>query len=392
MNVSVTPEVELLLLAAQPVRTDVAVERIRALAVSDLNWDLLYQLARRHSLLPLLYQHLHPAYGLVPVDALEKLRLAYHENVARNLVFTDELVQLTRALNKARIDSIAYKGPVLAILAYGDPALRRFVDLDVMVRRADVLRAAEVLVNRGYVPPKELTVAQQAMLLSSQHNLQFTKHNQRLMVELHWQVSSHLFAATVTAEELWTNLETVTLDGVELKTLSLDDLVFSLCVHGSRHLWERLAWIADIAHLINGRPDINWDALLERARAAHAERMFLLGVHLAVVLLDAPVTDSLRRRIARDRNIEALSRGIVHRLFDGPKHRPATAAEIFEYNFRVRSSWRSRFRYLMFTFKPTEGDLGLLKLPARMSFAYYFIRPFRVFAKGPSKTRTGADA
>jgi hypothetical protein len=385
-------EVELLLLTAQPPQTDINVERIRGLTGSQLNWDFLYQLARRHSLLPLLYQRLHSAYDLIPADALQRLRRAYQENVARNLIFADELVQLTRALTDAGIESIAYKGPVLAMLAYGDPALRRFVDLDVMVRRADVVRAAEVLVSRGYVAAQELTEKQQTVLLSSQHNLQFTKGNQRLLVELHWQVSSHLFAASVTAEELWNNLETVKLNGVELKTLSVDDLLFSLCVHGSRHLWERLAWIADVAHLLSARPEIDWQTLLKRAEVTHSERMFLLGVHLAVVLLAAPVPDQVRDKIDRDVRLAALAQDIVRRLFDGPEHRPATAAQIFEYNFRVRTSWRSRFRYMLFTFEPTERDVGLLKLPAGMGCAYYLVRPFRMFSKGHSKTSPGADA
>ena len=385
-------EVELLLLATQPVQTVVDVDRIRTLLAADLKWDFLYQLARRHYLLPLLHQRLSTVHEALPDEVRRKLRLAYQENVARNLIFADELIQLTRALIDAGIDSIAYKGPVLAVLAYGDPALRRFVDLDVMVRRDDVLRAAEVLMSRGYDAAQEFTEEQQALLLNSQHNLQFTKHRQRLLVELHWQVSSHLFAASVTAEELWNNLETVELNGAELKTFSIDDLLFSLCVHGSRHLWERLAWIADIAHLLSRRPKVNWQKLLLRARVTQSDRMFLLGVHLAVVLFAAPVPDRVQQKIARDIGLQKLGREISRRLFDGPRHREATATQIFKYNFRVRTDWLSRFRYMLFTLLPTERDLKLINLPARMGFAYYLIRPFRMFSKGQTKTSRGADA
>lgn len=385
-------EVELLLLATRPVLTGADVDGMHSLCSSDLDWDFLYQLARRHSLLPLLYHRLKTSHDAIPVDSLHKLRLAYQENVARNLIFADELAELTAALKNSGIESIAYKGPVLAKLAYGDAALRRFVDLDVMVRRADVPRAADVLINRGYAPVQDLTEGQQALLLSSQHNLQFTKHGRRLLLELHWQVSSHLFAESVTAEDLWNSLETVEVNGVELKTFSIDDLLFSLCVHGSRHLWERLAWITDIAHLLSRRPEINWQTLLRRAEVTQSERMFLLGVHLAAVLLGAPLPDQVRKRVASDGRLEKLGQDIIRRLFDGPEHHGATASQIFEYNFRVRTSWRSRFRYILFTLVPTERDVGSMRLPVGMGVAYYLIRPFRMFSKGQTKTSPGADA
>ena len=96
-----------------------------------------------------------------------------------------------------------------------------------MVRRADVLRAIDVLEVRGYVAAKTLSASQQEVLLRTQHNLQFIR--ERLIVELHWQVSSELFASSVTAEELWQRLITIELNGKQVRTLATDDLLFSLC-------------------------------------------------------------------------------------------------------------------------------------------------------------------
>src|ERR1041385_9192628 len=110
--------------------------------------------------------------------------------------------------------------------------------------------------------------------------MQFSRDNHHLIVELHWEVAPDLFASTVSAEQLWQNLVTIDLNGTQVKTLSPDDLLFSLCVHGSRHLWERLCWICDVAELIT-KQTFNWTALLERAASADCERMFLLGPYLA---------------------------------------------------------------------------------------------------------------
>ena len=375
-----TPEVETLLLCTRPARSADDIATIRSL-VSDLNWDLFYKTARRHSLLPLAYQCLNETAGaIVPADELQKLRLAHEQNAARNLILTNELVQIIQALDENGVQSIAYKGPALAVLAYGDTALRRFLDLDLMVRRENVQQAAEVLATRGYHPAKNLTSDQQALLLQTQHNLQFVSDS-RVVVELHWQVSSQLFASSVTAEELWNNLETIGLNGFPVKSFSTEDLLFSLCVHGSRHLWERLAWIADVAHLLHVRPEINWSELVARARTANAERMFLLGLYLASDLLRSQLPDIVSKKISQDKVIAQLANAVTARLFDGPEHYQATTRQIFVYNLRVRRGLRSRLQYFLFTLTPTDSDVSLFTVPGRWRLAYYLFRPFRILAK-----------
>jgi hypothetical protein len=190
-----------------------------------------------------------------------------------------------------------------------------------------------------------------------------------------------LFASSVDSRQLWKTLKPAELRGVKLKSLSVEDLLFSLCIHGSRHLWERLSWVCDIAELTRQR--IDWDALLMRARRADCERMFYLGLRLASDLLDCKLPAGVREHVMADKRVETLARGIAERLFDGAEHVPATSREIFRYNFAVRKSWRARLRYFLFMLRPTDSDLGVLSLPKGFGFAYYLVRPFRLLNKHP---------
>jgi hypothetical protein len=343
-------------------------------STGEVDWEYLFQLARRHSIVPLVYVQL----DVVPPEVLAKFKQHYIENSARNTVLTAELCRLINLFRDAGIEAIPYKGPVLALFAYGDIALRRFVDLDVIVKKADVLKAREILLRSGYTPSKSLSLSQQELLLRTQHNMQFSRDNHRLIIELHWEVAPHLFASTVNGERLWQDLITLDLNGTEVKTFSAEDLLFSLCVHGSRHLWERLAWICDVAELITRRP-LNWPTLLERAATADTERMFLLGIHLAERLLDAPVPAEVKQRCDSDPRLSSLADNIIEHLFNGPTHVPATSREIFKYNIGVRKTLGARARYLLYMFRPTDSDLGSRSLPASLSFAYYLTRPFRLF-------------
>lgn len=371
-------ENDLLLCCARTAVAPHVIARLRELSAKNIDWKYLFLLARRHAVVPLLYLQLNQhASDLVPNEQLHKLKQHYLENSARNTVLTAELCRLIGLFADSGIEAIPYKGPVLSLFAYGDLGLRRFVDLDVIVKKTDVLKARGILLAKGYAPTKSLSLSQQELLLRTQHNMQFSRDNRQLIIELHWEVAPHLFASTVSAEELWQNLLTIDINGTSVQTLSADDLLFSLCVHGSRHLWERLSWICDVAELIR-RHSFNWTTLLKRATTADSERMFLLGLHLAHELLDAPLPEEIERRCESDEQLKALAGNVVNHLFNGTTHVPASSREIFNYNIRVRKTLGARARYLAHMFRPTDSDLSRRSLPSGMNFVYYLTRPFRL--------------
>src|SRR5262245_34078973 len=101
-------------------------------SAGEIDWEYLFQLARRHSIVPLVYVQLEQqAPDLIPQQFLAKLKKHYVENSARNTLLTAELCRLINLFRDEGIEAIPYKGPVLALFAYGNIALRRFVDLDV---------------------------------------------------------------------------------------------------------------------------------------------------------------------------------------------------------------------------------------------------------------------
>src|SRR5689334_3377923 len=93
-------ENELLLCCARTDASPELVTRLRELAASDVDWDYLMRLARRHSILPLLYRLLERhASELVPSDVLAELKLQYQENHARNTILGAELCRVINLFN-----------------------------------------------------------------------------------------------------------------------------------------------------------------------------------------------------------------------------------------------------------------------------------------------------
>lgn len=376
-------EHELLLLCARARADDRVAEKIRRLASAGIDFEYLHRLAHRHLVLPLLYQQLsRAAPDLVPPPALDKLKKLFRDNAARNVYHAARLADLVRAFDAHGVEAVPFKGPTLALLAYGSLSLRRFIDLDILVRRRDVRRARDVLVARGFEPSPALTAAQERMLLRGQHAFQFVGEGGLLIVELHWSIVPRRFAASVRAEDLWGRLGKMRLGDSEVPVLSNEDLLLGLCAHGTKHLWERLVWVCDVAELLNAGRVADWDYVERRARANGLERMLRLGLRLAVELLGAPLPDDVRRRAFGDEDVRALSDSVRARLFDGTEHRPAGFLSNIRFNLRARGRLRDRLRYYGFILSPTDGDIASLRLPAPMAFAYYLVRPFRLLAKG----------
>jgi hypothetical protein len=86
--------------------------------------------------------------------------------------------------------------------------------------------------------------------------------------------------------------------------------------------------------------------------------------------------------VSSDAAARELAGRVTRRLFDGDAASPAGLFRSMNFNLRARGDWRDKARYLGFVFTPTDGDLGVLRLPAGLSFVYYLLRPFRLLLKG----------
>jgi hypothetical protein len=262
--------------------------------------------------------------------------------------------------------------------------LRQFSDLDLLVQPRDVLRARDLLLQDGYEPLPALTENQQAVLLRNQCNLPFSRERKRMIVELHWTVSAPSFARPFETEDFWSRLIDDKLEATDIKRPAVEDLLLALCIHGSKHLWERIAWIADIAGLIKVEPKVNWEQMIARARRSGSERMLFLGLQLARNLLEANLPKSVESALKADAKVSALAEDVVRDLFS-PDLTPSGISGYFRFQWKARRRLRDKINYLRFTFTPNEEDLVRLKLPSALSFLYYLVRPVRlVVTGGPS--------
>src|SRR5215207_3754046 len=114
----------------------------RELLARPPDWERVVRLAGRHKVLPHVYRALREGFrDSAPAEALQRLEDEAGANARRNLMLTGRLLKLLTLLAAAGVEAVPFKGPLLALSAYGDSSMRQFADLDLLVRPADVPRA-----------------------------------------------------------------------------------------------------------------------------------------------------------------------------------------------------------------------------------------------------------
>jgi hypothetical protein len=373
-------EAELALCCATVAVTGQRAARARELLSGEqIDWEALGGFAAHHGILPLVYKSLTSALGgAMPVDAAQRLRRQFQVNGLRNLSLARELVRLTALLEKAGIQTIAFKGPALAVLAYGSLNLRQFVDLDLLVRAHQVANTIEVLRAEGYVAPTGYGVGE--IERPGAFETSMIKPGSLITIDLHWRLAEPYFPLAIHSDDLWRRAMRVEIEGGAVGTLAFDDHLLYLCAHGARHGWETLGGVCDVARLMRAAP-IDWDQLCARAERVGAHRMLLLGLLLANDLLDAQVPARVLAAARRARSVVRAARTFINYAADPAASRPGLYQR-WSIPLRMIERPGARMRYLAArAFLPSADDRGLVRLPPALRPLYYVLRPLRIALK-----------
>jgi hypothetical protein len=160
--------------------------------------------------------------------------------------------------------------------------------------------------------------------------------------------------------------------------MPLPQLALDLLVHGSKHSWASIDWLVDIAELARAR-NVAWDEVIEMARRHGARRRVALGLSLARDLLDAPLPDEALRHV-EDAQVDSIAASIKTSLF-APEYVTPSAAGVVLSELALCDSWRRRLVRVARLARPTPGDWQWTRLPRRLAFLYWALRPVRLALK-----------
>lgn len=375
-------EHELLVCVARKALDECAGERLRGLLQREVDWDYLLKSAFAHGVLPLLGAHLN-TYGrdLVPPQILERLSSALLINRRNNLYLLRQLLGLLQLFTANGIRVLTFKGPVLAETLYGDVGLRQAGDIDILIAREDFQRVRDLLQSNSYLMEPQLTSAQQASHLRGQCAIQFFHNDRFAVVDLHWGLTAKNFPFALSSEELFARSEKISLAGHAVETFDKVDLLLYLCVHGAKHYWRRLEWVASIAGLVRSTPGLDWSLVIRRSRQTRSERVLVLGLLLAGNIFGLELPRESEELLSGGKGLRECALGLEEKLFQGTPV-SATQGERFRLNFQFMDRKRDAIKGLLReVLVPTISDWQAVNLPTPLHPLYYLLRPLRLLRK-----------
>lgn len=253
---------------------------------------MLLELAERHRVTALLAarcaNHGQPDPRIASQLARRRLRNQARER--RNALATAEIARALRAAGKR---FVVLKGQSVALRFYDEPADRNAIDIDVVVEEQALGEAIPLIERLGFkrlphAAPDEGVPG--ASWRRSAADIPFVRRSDGAKLELHWRLSRNRHLPLWSTERIMRHVvDCPSPSGVPLPVLDPPAQLFYLTCHGSRHLWFRLKWLADIDRVVRTVPEAQLRQAAHLAQTHGCARLFHTSLDLARLCFATPV-------------------------------------------------------------------------------------------------------
>lgn len=309
-------------------------------------WSAILDLSGRQRMVGLLAAAVAAgAVAVTPAQA-SQARLASLQWRSYGTLLERHLADLVARLERHDIDYRILKGPAIAQIAYHDPGLRPFGDLDLLVPEPAYEQAVRLITEAGF--------ARRFPELRRGFDRRFGKGTTLVNragdeVDLHRTLAPGAFGLRVRTDDLFASADTVALAGRAMRTLDPAAHLVHACYHallgGAR---PPLITMVDIARLLAGEVDeerVRRLAERWRGEAVVAEALSLAARTFGLAQRDGLVGWALRYRPDRaDRAALHLARG------EGGSYARQAIASL-----STIRGWRARVAFVVSMLFPTPA-------------------------------------
>jgi hypothetical protein len=313
----------------------------------------------------------------VPDDARARIAAAAHAQAISSLAGARQLVSLLALLENAGVRAAAYKGPALAVDAHGDVGARRYCDLDILIARRDRERASSALSAAGYATPDGMT-AREERFYTQWEGVAHREVAGGLPVELHWRCQAVRYAGPGDPAVVLERTRDCALGGGRVRVPAVEDLGVLLALHGAKHAWRLLLWVADFS-AVASRADFDWDRFAGRAAEWGVRRAARYGALVGHDLTGVVVPPRLLDEARADAVSARLAAAIVARHRGDPAAEDVGGDSELRYDLHWLDDIPARIRYVTLAVAlPTPRERDAARLPEALLPLAYPVRVWRL--------------
>jgi hypothetical protein len=179
---------------------------------------------------------------------MESLKKAYLSNKAKNLYLGHELCTLLKQFYKENIEVIVLKGAALAHIIYPDFGLRKYGDINILIKNNERHIVEKLMHEFGYVS-KENYNKQKKYKEMHFHLAPYFHFERNTYVEIHWNITNQF---PLRIDKWWERSKKEKILVSFANVFSPDDLLKHLCIHITNHSFLNfdLRTLCDISETI----------------------------------------------------------------------------------------------------------------------------------------------
>ncbi|MCD7817700.1 MAG: nucleotidyltransferase family protein [Lachnospiraceae bacterium] len=237
-------------------------------------WYLLFQLAEKHHILPMIYEAVYNCPAAKEVD--QNLFLPFKQRTVQTVMLqtmkTSEFLALYRTLTDAGVTPVVVKGIICRNL-YPNPDYRISGDEDILIPEGCFSKCHELMIDCG------MECAESEIDIEQAYEVPYGKKGSPIYIEAH----KALFPPDSEAygdfnrffTDIWRRAIKVSVDGVQILTMGYTDHLFYLICHSFKHFLHSgfgIRQVCDIILFANqyGR-EVDWQLLLKQCQEIRAD-------------------------------------------------------------------------------------------------------------------------
>lgn len=243
--------------------------------ISPEEWMMLFRKAEIHQIFPMIYDAVFncPAARAMDPNFFASFKRQIMQKVMYQVMKTDEFLKLYKYLNERDIYPAVVKGIICRQL-YPNPDYRSSGDEDLLIDPSWFPKCHESMLEYG------MEAAIEEERLMTEYEVPYGKKGSPISIELHKSLFPHDSEAYGELNQFFTNVHesavTITVQGVNIKTLNYTDHLFYLICHAFKHFLHSgfgIRQVCDMVMFANAYGDkIDWHDVLEKCRMIYADQ------------------------------------------------------------------------------------------------------------------------
>ena len=392
----VSPELRLLLACARVSPPAAEENAIREMLEFGIDWVRFAQLAVDQGLAGFSGQTLcRIGEDGVPDDLRDAIRVMIERTRKNNSNLFNEFVTIIESLRSNGIEVIPLKDLGIAIQVYGDLGLRMIEALDFLVRDFDLAATTAALERLGYEREGALTTPQWQLIRHIEGRDFLANKKKQIVVRPHTKIAPLHLAIDIDYAGLWQRAKLTAIESQRLTLFAPEDHLLALVLQGGKEFWRGVISVCDIAAFIRCHAELDWTAIVKRARTQGCLQMTVLALSLARRFFKADLSEAITALEGNDKFAGSMFRRIVagwDKQSGLPRRQKFSRDMLFLHDgLRRRARYAARALHV-----PEPADVHRIALPRQLHAAYvplaiahkHIVLPVREHLANRSRRRT----